>query len=68
MACALLRGCSCVWLGTMPMLSATAAHVTPSDVANAARTNAEQQQQVQQPRDAQQRAAIIATPVVRAII
>ncbi|BAO89386.1 outer membrane hemolysin activator protein [Caballeronia cordobensis] len=64
--CAASRLLLCL-LGTMPMLSAMAADVTPSDVANAARTNAEQQKQIQQPRDAQQRAAIIAAPVVRAI-
>ncbi|NML34240.1 ShlB/FhaC/HecB family hemolysin secretion/activation protein [Paraburkholderia antibiotica] len=38
---------------------------TPSDVAAAARTNAEQNQQLQQQRDAQQRAATVAAPVVR---
>ncbi|MGF6508064.1 ShlB/FhaC/HecB family hemolysin secretion/activation protein [Paraburkholderia sp. 32] len=38
---------------------------TPPDVAAAARTNAEQNQQVQQQRDAQQRAATVAAPVVR---
>jgi hemolysin activation/secretion protein len=38
---------------------------TPPDVAAAARTNAEQNQQIQQQRDAQQRAATVAAPVVR---
>lgn len=38
---------------------------TPADTAAAARTNAEQNQQIQQQRDAQQRAATIAAPVVR---
>ncbi|SIT35874.1 exported hypothetical protein [Paraburkholderia ribeironis] len=38
---------------------------TPPDVAAAARTNAEQNQQVQQQRDAPQRAATVAAPVVR---
>ncbi|NML35484.1 ShlB/FhaC/HecB family hemolysin secretion/activation protein [Paraburkholderia antibiotica] len=38
---------------------------TPPDVAAAARTNAEQNQQLQQQRDAQQRAATVAAPVVR---
>jgi hemolysin activation/secretion protein len=37
----------------------------PLDVAAAARTNAEQNQQIQQQRDAQQRAATVAAPVVR---
>ena len=38
---------------------------TPPDIAAAARTNAEQNQQVEQRRDAQQRAATVAAPVVR---
>jgi hemolysin activation/secretion protein len=38
---------------------------TPPDIAAAARTNAEQNQQIQQQRDAQQRAATVAAPVVR---
>ncbi|MGF6368108.1 hemolysin activation/secretion protein [Paraburkholderia sp. RAU6.4a] len=38
---------------------------TPPDLAAAARTNAEQNQQIQQQRDAQQRAATVAAPVVR---
>ncbi|RZF24899.1 ShlB/FhaC/HecB family hemolysin secretion/activation protein [Paraburkholderia sp. UYCP14C] len=37
---------------------------TPADTAAAARTNAEQNQQIQQQRDAQQRAATVAAPVV----
>ncbi|NML31352.1 ShlB/FhaC/HecB family hemolysin secretion/activation protein [Paraburkholderia antibiotica] len=38
---------------------------TPADTAAAVRTNAEQNQQLQQQRDAQQRAAAVAAPVVR---
>ena len=46
-------------------LSPLAVHAqTPPDVA-AARTNAEQNQQVEQRRDAQQREATVAAPVVR---
>ncbi|MEW6343975.1 MAG: ShlB/FhaC/HecB family hemolysin secretion/activation protein [Paraburkholderia sp.] len=52
----------------MSMFPAKAVEITPPDIAAAARANAEQNQQVQQQRDAQRREADLQAPAVRSAI